>query len=674
MRSRQREIALRANHEFNRARATGIRIRTKFVNVRSRRNPHDFYSASWNINFARIQKLYDKAYHGITKSAAVTPKLDSQAIEWVDSTLSHLKSSTKPLRILTIFDKRKSTALQRWQQVAIWLLYHEKERMVDFLRATNVEPYPPLTCMEDSMQYLATHFSQVDDSMRGKHLQSLGRLFIDIANQRGLNRLRMDGSFFRLLIPHCTNEQINEFYRTIKLRHVKVSWHTFLHFATHFAKHDRFEQALDAILEAKSAGAALHSYALRSTCATLLRTAIRLPGGLRATMRIVSNLVKIGLPLNIHLCNIIMLNAVEAGDLKTAFSIYHSLVEHGLNADAYTYCILLKGCKANIDDAETLNTTIRSAIQGTTVAEHIVLATEILHCLAVHHTRKTPENAFETVSNAYALLFNLEPLEKLGLPLPKPSQPFGQAQPKLQPNQYALGIMLATYLDQYFAHNRTTALVYDLYLRLRALVEIGEEPFNTLAETDHVANTFLSAFIRTKKGLLYATEVIKDMQRPLPPAAKAKQCQPTTHTWSIFLHGFTRHRQVTLAEEVLIYMRGKGIEPNQVTWNTLLGGYAAAQDLDGTLDALRRAEADGLAWDEWTMGGLRRLVDQQKLKDRYREQRLAASLDFTKDLKDSLGERLSSSEEITQESGEKSLVGDAHDGQSAKSDIEPAGS
>lgn len=619
-----------ANVWFARARGRGLRY--KHVTVRSGGIFSGWYSSTWNTEFARLQRYYDKGEGKGYLSSRLAPALDGHAETWAKEAMADPEGGISHMLGRIASHKRS----YYWSQIALWLMYYEPKQMIKFLRETHSWPYPPANCIDDSLRYLATHFSHETDA---EQLQALSQLFPLLADRETGGRLHIDGSFFRLLMPHCSHEQINGLYRAIKVNHVKVDWNTFLHFATRFARSAHFEQALDAILEAKNADAVLDSFAFRSNCATLLRNSIRQPAGLRVCLRIVDNLVKIGLALNNQLCNIVMLNAVEAGDLKTAFSIYNSLVEHGLEADSYTYAILLKGCKSAVDDAEQLNAIIRDAIQHVNVTGQPVVATEILHCLALHHKKHNPERAFEILAEAFEQLFDSTPLEQLEM-VPVRLRPIGEPmQEKMQPSRQAMGIVLAMFLDQQYAHHRSAIPGYELYKRFRALVHLQAEPFASMVETDHISNAFLMSFIKTRKGLLYAAEVIKDMQRSSPDS-KVEQCKPTQQSWSIFLHGFTSHGQLKLAEQVLNYMRSKGIEPNKVTWNTLMVGYASAQDMEGTLDVLRRMELDSLTWDEWTVNGLRKFQDQDRLRLELERRRNLPQVDFTSDIKDKLGERL----------------------------------
>ncbi|EME38524.1 hypothetical protein DOTSEDRAFT_83877 [Dothistroma septosporum NZE10] len=594
----------------------------------------------WNTWLARLQRRFDK-HSPRTVQVVEPPQFPPAAEAWAKAALSargHLQ-----MQQLRFDAGSQPINLHRswyWQQTALWILYHDPERMVDFL--LNTRQFTPNCSLQPVLQHLADRFTYPQDDTCAKNAAALADAFPRLADRGEHGPLHMKSSFLRLLMPYCSHDQINELYRATKVNQVVISWSTWLHFATHLARSGQFEQALDAIIESSLAGAELDSIPFRSTCATLLRAAIREPSGLRVCLRVVDNLVKLGVTLNIQLCNIVMLNAVEAGDQRTAFAVYNSLVEHGLQADAYTYAILLKGCKAAIDDAEGLNTTIRHAIEHIGVAHEPVVATEIIHCLALHHSKHHPERAFDTLADAYAQLFDLEPLRQLSIVLPHLSARLRPDAERMQPPKHVVHIMIAAHLEHTFGQTRSTAIAYQLYRRFLALADAGIQPFRDLIRTDHAANAFMMTFGKTKKGLPRAAEVIKDMQRE-----SHQGCGPTVQTWTIFLHSFTKHGQMKLAEQVLTYMKDKGMSPNQVTWNVLTAGYATAQDVDGTLDALRRMEADSKVWDRWTEGGLKNLKDQQALAESTQSQYTKRlQMDVDADLKDRLLERISSADEV----------------------------
>ncbi|EME84459.1 uncharacterized protein MYCFIDRAFT_207287 [Pseudocercospora fijiensis CIRAD86] len=572
------------------------------------------------------------------------PTVAPQAIVELDTVLEELEK----LEEVTVGCLRQSISLSLWPHALLWLLHHDPDRSLDFLVATFGQVYQHNFCIQGSLKYLALLYSSRGDTSAIEKLVEVAFALTDAWSNVRYMHGKWDGRWYVPIIPFCSKESRIRFFKYMKTSDKvnRTHWPTWFHFVNAFVKDSQFDLALSAILEARAAGAPLDSYAFQSCCATLLRKSIRHTGGLRACIGIVDNLLSIGLPLNNQLANIIMLNAVEAGDLKTAFSIYHSLVDHGLQADAYTYAILLKACKVTIDDAEILNATIRDALSHIDIHKEVVLSTEILHCLALHHTKHNSERAFEIVADAYAQLFDLGPLRDVGLMPSKLSQIGDSSEARPLPSYYTMYIMIATYLEAFFqGRDPDVRSAFALYQRFKSAVEAGTEPFASMAQYDYTFNAFLCTFIKSKRGLLYAAEIVKDMQgKNRPKDARHPFCQPTVYTWSIFVDGFTRHGQMQLAEQVLTYMRTKGIQPNSETYNTLLGGYAVLHDSQSMIDVLGRMESDGNTWNEWTVKNISKLKDRSAFNAELQKQRQAQALDFTADLRDGLEQRLSRAE------------------------------
>ncbi|RKU46679.1 hypothetical protein DL546_008506 [Coniochaeta pulveracea] len=87
-----------------------------------------------------------------------------------------------------------------------------------------------------------------------------------------------------------------------------------------------------------------------------------------------------------------------------------------------------------------------------------------------------------------------------------------------------------------------------------------------------------------------------------PEEAKAVFCHPppSVHTWSILLHGLMYHKETEHAERILRLMPEYGVQPNTVSWNTMLGGYAKAQNVRMAVKTLKRLEASGVEANELT--------------------------------------------------------------------------
>ena len=632
--------SLRLEHALTKApRAPALWARPRLVSVATM-GQYSPYALNrvWNYNYARAQNQFDSRQSSRT-ATVLPPLLDPHAAEWVDLVLQRMESGEDlNLKGISMTHGMEESAV--WCHVALWMLHYDKDSLIEFLIATGRSSAPG-PWVADCLQVLAAYYVQVGGAETAQQITKLVQIFSALADNPTGKGAMFDGRFVRMVLPHSTTAQMLDLHKAIRVGEFRVHANTLMHLTSYLAKHDHFHQALDVLLDAHRNGASTATYQFRSNCSTLLRKTMNLPGGLRVCLRIVDNLVKIGVRLNTRLCNIIIINAVEAGDKKTANDIYQSLLDHKMKPDKYTHALLLKACKLDIDDADALNHTITKTIEAFDITTEPVIAVEILHCLAIHHTRKSGEQAWSTICQAYAQIFELEALEGLGLPIPSDVQSTPREKKPMPPPTQAIGIMLRTYLHLTRDGHGSNIAAQKIYQRYRALVSHRLEPFASLAKSTHCYNAFLGTFTKNKRTLVNAAEVIKDMQnasaesRPLAVA-------PDVQSWSIFLEGFTRHGQLKLAEQVLTYMRGKGLEPNSVTWNTLLAGYASQQDFDGMVDAMRRLDATGHAWDEWTYNGLRRFRNTERLQGVMAGRAKTMQLDFTDDLKQGLGARLSS--------------------------------
>ncbi|KAM0715547.1 hypothetical protein Q7P37_009045 [Cladosporium fusiforme] len=610
--------------------------RPRWVSIASMGQPSGHaLSRVWNLNYAMAQNVFDKHQEGETFMKN-SPLLDPRAPGWVEVVAQRI-AENQDVNLENLANENNMNTNSVWAHAALWMLHHDKDGLLDFLLAT--ASFAPGLWVADCLQVLAAHYTQSPSDDTTQHIKKLHHIFHLFSGNPNGEQTEFDGRFVRLLLPFSTPTQVSDLYRAMRLGDIKVHANTLMHLTTYFARHDHFHQALNVLLDAHRAGARVTSYAFRSNCSTLLRKAMDQPGGLRVCLRIVDNLVKIGVQLNTRLCNILILNAVDAGDLKTAHDIYHSLVEHNVKADQYTYALLLKGCKLDIDNADVLNQIITRAIEDINISKHPIVATEILHCLALHHTRNSGQNAWPVICQAYAQIYELQPVERLGLPMPPTVKSTPRAKEPMPVSAQAIGIMLRTYLQLTIDGHSPSARAQSIYQRYRDLVDAGVEPFKFTANSTHCYVAFLMAFTKQKRTLVNAAGVIKDMQNNAA-ASPPKSPAPDVQSWSVFLNGFSRHGQMALAEQVLTYMRNKGIEPNPVTWNTLLAGYSSEQDYDGVRDAMRRLDESGCAWDEWTYRGLRRFRNPEKMKAAMAERGRDVQLDFTNDLKEGLGARL----------------------------------
>lgn len=86
---------------------------------------------------------------------------------------------------------------------------------------------------------------------------------------------------------------------------------------------------------------------------------------------------------------------------------------------------------------------------------------------------------------------------------------------------------------------------------------------------------------------------------------------PSVHTWSILVNGLVFHREADKAERVMEIMEENGVQPSIVTYNTLIAGYANAQNVRKTVKALQRLEGAGLESDDFTFRAWAYLSDKE---------------------------------------------------------------
>jgi pentatricopeptide repeat protein len=178
----------------------------------------------------------------------------------------------------------------------------------------------------------------------------------------------------------------------------------------------------------------------------------------------------------------------------------------------------------------------------------------------------------------------------------------------------ALYIMIATY----FRCQRHISKIYQIYFQFRKLVAEGHESISPLAETDHTYNEFLIALRRHRGALRSCVRLVDDMLNPPPPSPTGRaivHARPSMHTWTILLTAFTFNRQTQAAEKVRDMMAKYGVKANDVTWNTIINGYANAQQIPETTHAIKEMERHGFAIDQYTIKSLRWVRDPDSLWD-----------------------------------------------------------
>lgn len=325
-------------------------------------------------------------------------------------------------------------------------------------------------------------------------------------------------------------------------------------------------------------------------------------------------------PPDIRVCNMNILEACKAGDTATAWRMYDMIRAQRLKPDVYTYSILLNDAKKRYDVAAMEQILSEAGEEGLLSQSPFIVA-DLLHAIYLsERKREDGGTPFTTMLSTYRLSFQVQPLKDLGLLPEQYRQPPSSS--LMRPPPPPLGMMIIAFLAQY--EGRLTFEV--LFNRYRDHINHAHPIISPLAATDHTANAYLMALGRQLRTLPLCTSVVQYMVRmsKLPAAAAhggdmVKYAAPTVQTWSILMAAFLRHGQRLAAHKVLLMMRSRGLEPNRVTWNTLISGHAALQDVSGALSALRGLKEEGFEMDEYTLKGLGRIRDRRRLLEALQE-------------------------------------------------------
>lgn len=362
----------------------------------------------------------------------------------------------------------------------------------------------------------------------------------------------------------------------------RLSVGTTLHYASAFGEAGEFRQALQcldrrlAAFNPRERELVVDSERFRWSCAAILRGSMREAKNYHETPSIVAALVNFGVKMDLLLYDVVMRNAMDAGDFATAFKVYNALDKNGLVPDKYTFSILLHGCTKQNDPA-MFKAFAEWCVKKAKELDDPWLATDCLYYTYICELKKVPtRREMTSIWWTYLDLFDLKPLAPFTRDGSRSMRDAIDQQivdpkaQKLAPTPMALYLMLQTEIHT----NQTLGAQYleRLYRTFkRALVKEPQSALASLSQDPIVWNAFLHAFCSTTQ-YASASQVIKDMT--------AHGTTPNIYSWNMFMQSFFKTGQVAAAERVFSLMRARGIDPDGYTYGVMVRGYAKAQLVD----------------------------------------------------------------------------------------------
>ena len=234
----------------------------------------------------------------------------------------------------------------------------------------------------------------------------------------------------------------------------------------------------------------------------LLRMELDVPNKYQVRSNILAKVLEIGARPNVRVRNVILLNSIEAGDLRTARMSYIISRNYGLLPNAYTFCILLKGVEHG-DDADTVQNIYMSAHELGFLPSNLRLAFTVLWAFARVAAREHSPDVFAQIQGTYCEFFDTSTLHNLGIPTTTSRSSKGEDEVAAQ---YALCVMLQAWLRQPRSYD-----VIPLYWRFWELVQAGDPYISSLAQTTHAFNSFLKACGRQQTTVHMCDVILQHM-------------------------------------------------------------------------------------------------------------------------------------------------------------------
>ena len=496
-----------------------------------------------------------------------------------------------------------------WQETALWCLQRSPMVAIRLLINTiNGPSRPPRTVVAECLNFLARHYLY-NVSRPGTHaLNALWHLtceFIERDDVKNLRTYTIPESLVRLILLYCHDYGALVLYKRLSANKVALHPYQMLHFLDRFVVMRKSELCLKLLAAISSTGLSSAHPQVQGLCAKLLRVRWNVKEPYAFSSWILTRMLEFGIQPNTVMYNAMVQNAVEAHDFDTVLELYGFAKESKFGIDSQTRGLMLKAAKVS-GNVEMLNIILREASVDPEVVKDTRLAGTILHVISVFSL----DNEYAAMLDFYKRHFDLRPLQELRIYGPNTESPTGTDIKTIQPDYWILGQMVATY-------NKLPRASDDLITRYNIYHDLVRRNHSLIAplaqQSEYVANSFIRAFGRDLKTLPFCITVIKHMLEDPPSPAQAAYAGPTVRTWNILAASYFRHNQAIAAKKVVSMMYERGLEPNAVTWNTMVQGYSALQDVESAVEAVRHMEAAGYEVDDFTLKGLGKIWDRNRL-------------------------------------------------------------
>ena len=501
-----------------------------------------------------------------------------------------------------------------WQETALWCLQRSPMLAMRLLINTiHGRSRPKRSIVEDCLHFLARHYLYHVSRPGPQALNALWHLtskFIERDDVKNIRTYTVPDSLVRLILLYCHDHGALGFYKRLSTNKVVLHSHGMLHFLERFVQMGEYDLCLKLLATISGTGFPLDHPQVQGLCMKLLRVSWEVKEPYALSSWILTRMLELGVQPNTFMYNAMVQNAIEAHDFETVLELYDLAKRGQFGIDSLTRGLMLKAAKDS-GNVEMLNIVLREASENPEVVRDTYLAGTILHTICLF----SPDNEYPSMLDFYKRYFDLRPLQDLRLCGPQTESVVGTEIVPIQPGHFVLGQMVAAY-------NRLPRASDELitrYNKYHDLVRQNHPLIAPLAQYEYVGNSFVRAFGRELKTLPHCITVIKHMLEDPPTPALSGYATPTVRTWNILAASYFRHNQAIAAEKVISMMYERGLEPNTVTRNTMVQGYSTRQDVESAVNEVRRMEAAGYDVDDFTLKGLGKIWDRNRLIEAFKK-------------------------------------------------------
>lgn len=481
-----------------------------------------------------------------------------------------------------------------YETTLVYMLEHKPGYAQDLMTVVALDnelPQNKFIILADALAYLAKlhlkeqyHSGQGWEASPAANIRKFITTFINCTEKVDAAVFSQDLLYSLVLLADAAD--LKRVYDALIEARTRLAIGTVLHYATAFAEAGETAYAIQCLerrlelFNRADREAFVASDHFRWTCAAVLRGSMRKANNYHETPGIVAKFVEFGVKMDLLLYDVVMHNAMDAGDFATAFKVFNALEDNGLKADKYTFSILLHGCTTQSDSA-MFKAFADFCLKKAKELEDPWLATDYLYYVYIcEQSKPVASRDTNLIWKTYLDLFDLKPLEpftKFGSRAMKDnidllnSSASDPERKRLAPTEQALYLMLQTEMQT--VQLLSISYLERLYKTFKRAI-FGEKAHPTLlslAQKPIIWNAFLYAFCQ-KGQYASASALIKDMT--------AHGTAPNVYSWNVFMQSFFKTGQVAAAERVFELMRVRGVDPDSYTYGVMVRGYAKAQLVD----------------------------------------------------------------------------------------------